>query len=205
MISTPYSRSYTWCSIVGVDRKSRATVKAILSVLDKKLDWFLVPNKGESLKRLYQASSINLEDEFWRIYNEGSVRAGVERLKRSGKVEFREAESGQEVRISGRGKDDMVRYKLSGLKVIKPSEWDKKWRVILFDIGEMERRKRDILRRWLSRLGMVMIQKSVYIYPYPCENEVEILRQVLFVPGGVRLITAESIGDDVEMREKFGL
>lgn len=45
-------------------------------------------------------------------------------------------------------------------------KWDKKWRIVIFDIEEKQRRQRDILRGKLKELGFGMIQKSVWISPY---------------------------------------
>jgi phenylacetic acid degradation operon negative regulatory protein len=46
------------------------------------------------------------------------------------------------------------------------SKWDKKWRVVIFDIQELTRRTRDRLRTKLKELGFGMFQQSVYISPY---------------------------------------
>lgn len=50
--------------------------------------------------------------------------------------------------------------------------WDKKWRVILFDIPTELQKKRHSLRHRLRTIGAYMIQKSVFVFPYPCEDEV---------------------------------
>lgn len=43
--------------------------------------------------------------------------------------------------------------------------WDGKWRVVIFDISEKERRARDYLRDKLVSLGFGKLQKSIYISP----------------------------------------
>lgn len=48
----------------------------------------------------------------------------------------------------------------------KQSDWDKKIRLVIFDIQELNRHKRDYLRRLLKQLGFIMLQKSVWISPY---------------------------------------
>jgi len=45
-------------------------------------------------------------------------------------------------------------------------KWDKKWRLVIFDISEESRHTRDLLRDKLKELGFGMLQKSVYISPY---------------------------------------
>src|SRR3989338_8740607 len=56
---------------------------------------------------------------------------------------------------------------------IKHKQWDKKWRVVIFDIPREFNRERDVLRGKLKEFGFYMLQESVFIFPYPCENELE--------------------------------
>lgn len=51
------------------------------------------------------------------------------------------------------------------------SKWDKRWRLVIFDIPEKERNKRDDLREKLLNLGFGMWQQSVYISPYDLKKE----------------------------------
>jgi len=44
--------------------------------------------------------------------------------------------------------------------------WDKKLRLVIFDVQEINRFKRNQLRRLLKQLGFIMIQKSVWLSPY---------------------------------------
>lgn len=47
-----------------------------------------------------------------------------------------------------------------------PHSWDKKWRLVIFDIPEEKRRLRDYLRRYLKTLGFGKVQRSIWISPY---------------------------------------
>lgn len=54
-----------------------------------------------------------------------------------------------------------------------PSEsWDKNWFIVMFEIPESERKKRDILRNNLLDLGFALLYKSVYISPWPYTDEI---------------------------------
>jgi len=44
--------------------------------------------------------------------------------------------------------------------------WDRKLRLVIFDFQEINRFKRNQLRRLLKQLGFIMIQKSVWLSPY---------------------------------------
>jgi phenylacetic acid degradation operon negative regulatory protein len=72
-----------------------------------------------------------------------------------------------------------------GLKILRkkyptlyyrPKNWDKKIRLVIFDIYELERTKRNQLRKLLKQLGFIMLQKSVWISPF---NQFEFLDEFL--------------------------
>lgn len=52
------------------------------------------------------------------------------------------------------------------LLAFQKKKWDGKWRMVLFDIAELNRKKRDMLRAKLKELGFGMFQESVYISPH---------------------------------------
>ncbi len=91
----------------------------------------------------------------------------------------------------GRGwvKEARIRY-----FSLKKKNWDKKWRVIIFDIPEELHRKRNIFRKKLKNLDFYPLQKSVFIMPYPCEEELGDLCFDLSITDYVDIITAEKIG-----------
>ena len=49
---------------------------------------------------------------------------------------------------------------------LKQKKWDQKWRVVVFDIEETNRKTRDLLRNYLKYYGFGYLQKSVWISPY---------------------------------------
>lgn len=59
----------------------------------------------------------------------------------------------------------------SKLEKMKPKKWDGKWRVIVFDVPEKLRGKRDILRKELNNFGFMQLQRSVWAYPFPLPQE----------------------------------
>ncbi|MGB9882970.1 MAG: CRISPR-associated endonuclease Cas2 [Microgenomates group bacterium] len=46
------------------------------------------------------------------------------------------------------------------------NNWDKKIRIVIFDIQELNRVKRNQFRRILKQLGFIMLQKSVWVSPF---------------------------------------
>ncbi len=77
---------------------------------------------------------------------------------------------------------------------LRQQVWDKKWRIILFDIPAELQSKRHAFRHHLRTIGAYMIQKSVFVFPYPCENEVAEWCDDLGLGGYVDVIVTDHIG-----------
>lgn len=87
----------------------------------------------------------------------------------------------------------------------KNQKWDKKWRIVFFDIPEKKRRYRDELRLLLKAVGFKKFQKSTWVYPYKVPD---FLKEILFeenIKHYARLITTLSIEYDADIRKKFHL
>lgn len=85
--------------------------------------------------------------------------------------------------------DDFFNEKIS-LKKLSQRNWDGLWRLVIFDIKEIERGLRDNLRRKLKEWGFAMWQESVYISPHPILSEInEFLKTNRLFP---KVVTMES-------------
>jgi len=98
-------------------------------------------------------------------------------LKRSGKLIISYQNNQAYIKLSKEGKKLAKQYQIDELEIKQPKKWDSKWRIILFDIPEKTKLKRETLRGKLKELGFTMIQKSVWVTPCPCKDEVEFLKQ----------------------------
>ena len=141
----------------------------------------------------------------WEDYHEASVKRGVERLWRRGLVKIKDVEGGQVVQITEKGKTQLLRFSLTSLKIPVQKIWDGKWRMVFFDIFATEDSIRREFQQRLKRLGFYPMQKSVYVYPYPCRKENQFLREILQVPHEVKLATVIRLENDEDLREVFGL
>lgn len=98
-----------------------------------------------------------------------------------------------------------MKFSLKDLSIKKPNSWDGKWRLIMFDISNNKKGKRDFLRKKLDEMGFYSMQESVYVYPYPCEKEIKFLREVLEIPHEVKMLRADRIENDEDLRKIFNL
>ncbi len=110
------------------------------------------------------------------------------------------------VSLSDEGKLLAKKYSIDELKIKKPKHWDKKWRILIFDIEERYRSKREMLRGKLKELGLYQLQKSVWVCPYQFQEEVEILRNFFGFNGEeMTMIIASEIEKERELKNFFNL
>ncbi len=93
----------------------------------------------------------------------------------------------------------------SDFKIQKPKRWDKKWRVLIFDIRERQRGIRDKLRRALINIGFARLQNSVWIYPYDCEDLVTLLKADFRIGKDILYLVVDELEFDRPILKHFGL
>jgi DNA-binding transcriptional regulator PaaX len=84
-------------------------------------------------------------------------------------------------------------------------KWDGRWRILIFDIPEKEKYKRDALRRRLNDMGLKQLQQSVWVTPYPLPDVFSDFVADLRVRPYLFSITANEINRENELRIFFGL
>lgn len=68
------------------------------------------------------------------------------------------------LRLTSTGREKVVRD--FPMLSLAQKEWDRRWRIVTFDIAEVERNVRKALRDKLRQLGLGMLQESVWITPH---------------------------------------
>lgn len=146
-----------------------------------------------------------LEDSPWENYYPSSLDRTTQRLWREGYVEIKKNGKDTVVKLTKKGKTEILKYNFDSLEIKKPKTWDGQWRLVIFDILEKDKAKREIFRDKLKQLEFFQMQESVFVYPYPCEKELQFLREVLEIPHNVKLIRANRIENDADLRGIFHL
>jgi len=110
------------------------------------------------------------------------------------------------VEVTDHGKRRLLESEIKDLAIGKPKTWDGRWRIILYDIPDSQSTQRDILRDRLKRLGFFPLQKSTFVLPYPCEDELDVLIQHLGIAEHVTFFATNSLGyQEAEALFFFGL
>ena len=58
------------------------------------------------------------------------------------------------------------------IRLSRPKKWDKKWRLVAFDVPVRQSRQRQQFTEKLQALNFIMLQKSLWVHPFPCFEEV---------------------------------
>ena len=102
--------------------------------------------------------------------------------------------------LTNKGK---LRYE--SLKENRPKRWDGKWRLVSFDVYEKSRNKRNLLRKELQSYGFQMIHQSTWVYPYPCDEYITLLKSDLSFGKNVQYMLVEYLDMHVELKRMFSL
>ena len=108
------------------------------------------------------------------------------------------------IRLTEKGAQELLRYQMREKNLEKRS-WDRKWRVIIFDIEEKRRYARDRIRQEMQSFGFVKMQESVWVYPHECEQIVALLKAKYKIGKELVYITAGDIENDEWLRKEFRL
>lgn len=138
------------------------------------------------------------------LYN--NIRVTLWRLEREGLVRFTGQAGVRSVELTSKGVALINSLFTRDYQIPEPAFWDGKWRILTFDMRESRRKARNTLRTLLRGVGCVRLQDSVWVYPYPCDEFVELIRAHLRSgTGELQYFTAEALESDKSLRTHFRL
>lgn len=142
-------------------------------------------------KQFPQANHKNTSTVFRRLLHNGSLK-----VERRGKQIY--------VSLTEIGRKRAGWFQINDLRIQVPKRWDKKWRVIIFDIPHEKRFIREVLRGFLKRLGFYQLQKSVWVHPYNCKDEIALLQDFFGLNySELQLMIVGEMGEDTALLKHF--
>lgn len=142
----------------------------------------------------------------WKAINEQQLRRSIKALYESKLLEEKQNKDGTVTLIlSGKGKRKALTYNIDEMQIKTPAHWDGKWRIVLFDVPEKIKGSREIIRFYLKNLGFYEFQKSVFIHPFDCQNEIEYIIENFQLRKFVRFIAADFIDNELHLKKHFKL
>ncbi len=131
---------------------------------------------------------------FYQLISRSYKAKFIEKIEKGGKIY---------IRITSDGHKTIQRdFPLFSLQ---NKRWDRKWRIVMFDIEEVNKQMRDRLRLKLKELGFGMLQESVFISPHDILQdfiefaEASEVKDYLYILETYRII----LGDEREFANKI--
>ena len=140
----------------------------------------------------------------WGHFDRRRLKAEIKRLQVTGVIEESSQDSELIFRLTQKGKEKVMKYKLDELSLLK-RKWDGKWRLVIYDIPKGKKNQAEAFRRLLKKLQMLQLQKSVYLTPYACRDEIEFLKSLYKIQDYVTLLTVSGIEHENSYKKYFGL
>lgn len=133
------------------------------------------------------------------------ARAVIHYLKRHNLVMLRAEGTETVVTMTEEGKRKLLRYDFNTLAIPRPRRWDGRWRLVAFDIPEKKKLAREALRHKLKELGFLLIQKSLWVHPFACSNEINFISETFQISPYLWLIEASRLDHEEYLKKKFSL
>ena len=141
----------------------------------------------------------------WKKINKNKLKQELRKLYRSKMIKRKENSDGScSIILTEEGKLKILTYHFEKMR-IKGEKWDKKWRMVIFDIPEKLKSGRNALRNKIKELGFYELQKSVWVYPYKCKDEIDFIIEFFGLREYVRFGILESIDNELHLKKIFKL
>jgi len=163
----------------------------------------IMPNLPMVIKPFLDEKRMREKNE-WKKFNTWRLKQVLKRLHQQKLVEVIEREGLSIVKISDKGKKKLLKFNLEKMQ-LNHKKWDGKWRIIIYDIFTSKRQEAELFRRTLKRLKFLKLQRSVYLTPFKCHDEIEYLRQACNIGKEVLILTVSGIENETAYREYFGV
>lgn len=139
----------------------------------------------------------------WKKINKEKLQKEIRNLYKSKLVDAKENPDGSFTYVlTNKGKIKSLTYHFQNMTV-EHGDWDGKWRTVIFDIPESLKSSRNAIREKLKNLGFYELQKSVFVYPYECQNEIDFVIEFFQLRRYVRYGVFDFVDNDLHLRKIF--
>ncbi len=127
------------------------------------------------------------------------------KLRKQRLIEIKKDGNYHKIFLTENGREIFLRFDYEELKIKEPKIWDRNFRVIVFDVPENKRAARDSLREKMKELGCIKFNDSVWVYPYPCQKEIDFIANYWRIGKYVHFILARDITNRNLLEKSFNL
>ena len=133
------------------------------------------------------------------------IKRTIYSLEEKRQVNIYEKNGIEFIEITDNGRKKVLQYNLDEIKIERPKKWDGHWRVIIFDIPEKFKGARRALSGKLREMEIYPLQKSVFVCPFDCKNEVDFISEIFGVGKFVYYIVAKEINNGEFLKRHYNL
>ena len=133
------------------------------------------------------------------------IKRAAYSLKNEKLVNIYEKDGIDMVEITEEGRKRILKYKFDDIKITRPKKWDKYWRIIIFDIPEKFKKGRDALSKKLKDMEFYPLQKSVFVCPFECKDEIDFINEIFNTGKFVYYIVAREINNEEFLKRHYNL
>ncbi len=135
------------------------------------------------------------------------IKRTMRTLQKQKLIEIYEKDDKEIIKITVNGEKRVLIYKFDDIKITRPKKWDGSWRIISFDIPEKHRKGRKALSNKLNDMEIYPLQKSVFICPFPCEDEIDFISEILNIRKYIHFFIAQKIDprDEIILKNHYNL
>jgi CRISPR-associated endonuclease Cas2 len=138
--------------------------------------------------------------------NKRKITDAFSYLKRRGLIEVKKENHDIQIALTEEGRKRAGKYQIDDLEIRRPSKWDRRWRVIIFDIPNSQKIKRNAFRRKLKEFGFYSLQKSVWVHPFNCQEEINLLRDFFGLDKKqIQVLLVDKIETELLLRKAYKL
>jgi len=132
-------------------------------------------------------------------FSKKHISSAYHSLIRHGIVDF----SNGKPHLTEKGNKRMSELEIDTIKIKKSLKWDGRWRLVFFDLPVRYKKVRDAFRFKLKKLGFKQMQKSVWILPYKCNEEITFVSEYFQVYKYVNYVECSFITDERHWKREF--
>ncbi|GEM_PF-2311706 len=111
---------------------------------------------------------------------------------------------GEKIRLTARGRAILSRVGVIEME-IETHKWDGLWRLVSYDIPNINHKRRDIFRNSLEKLGFVQVQESLFCIPWRCKELIAVLAKRCEVAPYVIFMQTDHLPTERSLQRHFNV
>jgi len=177
--------------IIDMNKKSGNSIqKSILELLQSK--------RAADIASITEYVKEHCDSAARKVAIKYVISRSLKNLEKSGDITLHKTEQSSFARLTSIGRHKLRSLRLSENTHLMPLGWDGKWRIVILDIPESDKEKRNALRYILKKAGFVCLKNSVWISPHPFEHMLENMKEDLELSSELSIIVTDYLDESSE-------